>query len=312
MRTIFLAGLIVLLGLGFISYVESQSIITTTTTRIVTIPPTTYTTTTIVQGTTVVATVQMPGYTIIMEIREPSQTCTIVFRAQQPPTVMTIPATTIAVPGTTFSTVFTIREFATTMTEVTGGTTAMRTSFEPMPVVTYGYTVTMPLYGVITESCNAVTITEIIRYILDSAPATVRYSFEGITTTIPGTTITMQGLPTVDLQTTYTTVKPGTTYGMTSRVEGIFYTTTQIATPTTITRTIVSPGTTVTETFTTVITLQLTTPTPTTQTPTPTATPTQTQTLTTPSGFSVTELLIPVAAIVVVLAVVLMALRLRR
>ncbi|MEM4219214.1 MAG: hypothetical protein QW106_00235, partial [Candidatus Caldarchaeum sp.] len=81
MRFVPLVGVVVLLIIGLFGFVESQQVITTTTTRVVTIPPTTYTTQTVIAGTTIVATITMPGYTLILEVYEQDQTCTITFTA---------------------------------------------------------------------------------------------------------------------------------------------------------------------------------------------------------------------------------------
>ncbi|MEM4185940.1 MAG: hypothetical protein QW801_01520 [Candidatus Caldarchaeum sp.] len=128
-------GIIVLVLIGLMGYVHSQTVITTTTTRVITVQPTTYTTETTISGTTIVATVQVPGYVVVVEERRPGQVCTYTFTAQAPPSVIAIPGTTIHIPGTTFSTVFTLQSYATTVTRVEGGTTVTVSGVENLPVV---------------------------------------------------------------------------------------------------------------------------------------------------------------------------------
>ncbi|MCX8201082.1 MAG: hypothetical protein N3H84_03145 [Candidatus Caldarchaeum sp.] len=324
MRWLFLAGTVVLLAVGLLGYVESQQVITTTTTRVVTIPPTTYTTQTVIAGTTIVATVQMPGMTIVYEVRQPDQTCTVVFTAQAPPRVVAIPGTTFVMTGTTFSTVFTQSRYTTIFTYVEGGTTLVTTGLRDFPVTTFGMVMTMPVYGAIREFCNRITITQLVEWAFASVPATYVTAEPGTTISFQGTTYTAEAVPRIDLTTSYTEVRPGTTNRETVTFPPTAYTTRQTVTPTTVRQTVVSPGTTITQTITTVITVQQqttpTTPRPT--TPTTPTTPAQTTPTTprpttptttpTPTGFGLTELVIPVAVIVVLLAVVLIALRLRR
>ncbi|MEM4573762.1 MAG: hypothetical protein QXF45_04410 [Candidatus Caldarchaeum sp.] len=314
MRFVPLVGVVVLLIIGLFGFVESQQVITTTTTRVVTIPPTTYTTQTAIAGTTIVATITMPGYTLILEVYEPDQTCTITFTALPPPTAITIPGVTTTFPGTTISTVFTIREISTAFTSVVGGTTATRTDFRPMTLTMNGYAVPMMIYGAIRENCNIVTVTEIIRYIADSVPATIVIANPGITLSFEGTTVTGIEIPFTRLTTIFTEIRGGTTYMFSSRVSPMSYVTIQVVTPTTVMQTVIVPGGVRTETITTLITLQQTTST-TPQTPTTPITiitMPQPQTTRAPAGPPVLELLIPVAVIVVLVAVLLFSLRLRR
>ncbi|MDJ0272356.1 MAG: hypothetical protein NYU05_01980 [Aigarchaeota archaeon] len=315
MRPLVYVALLFLVGLGLLNAAQTQSVITTTTTRVVTISPTTYTTVITVSATTIVATIQVPGYTAIVEVYEPDQTCTITFTAQQPPSVIAIPDTTIAVPGTTLSTVINIQSYITTIIRTEGGTALTRTGLQRIPFTTMGFTVTLPAYGVFVEGCSVRTVSQIISYILDAVPATIRLSLPGFTTAFQGTTFTMPGdMPSIDLTTTYTELRRGTTYTSSTRNPGTTLTTTETITEDRTTATIVSPGTTITETYTIVITLQQqTTPAQTMTTPTVAATTTAVATQTqAPSGLSLTDVLIPAAVIVVLLAVVVFALRLRR
>jgi hypothetical protein len=305
--------------LGFAGYAYSQNVITTTTTRVVTVQPTTVTTEVTVSGTTGTVTLEIPGFLLIMETREPGRQCTVYFTAQQPPSVWVIPGTTFA--GTTFSTVINQQTFATTATAVEGGTTVTTTGMETVQIATQGITMPMPIWGVGREFCERVTVTDIITYIVQTVPATVRVAFEGFT--FAGTTMSLE-LPDLGITTTLTLTKTitGTTERFTTSFPGTSYTTVQVVQPTTYRETVTRPGTTYIETYTTVITL---TETPTRTTPTaattaqttPTqttavATPTPTQTAATPPASLPLDLLVPAIALAVIIVVAVFALRLRR
>ncbi|GBC68567.1 hypothetical protein HRbin01_00250 [archaeon HR01] len=245
---------------GLTAYVYGQTVITTTTTRVVTVQPTTYVTETTISGTTVVATLEIPGYTLVVELRQPDSTCTITFTAQPPPNTITIPGTTATVsyPGTTTTVVLTVETVASTVTYVVGGGTTTRTGFEVLPVEMQGFTFTAPLYGVVVERCNRVTGTNIYTYILESAPATIRIVFEGfsLTYSFTGTTISLDGgIPEIQLTTTITSIRAGETTRYTSRFEGLTTTTEEVVQPTTIRSTVTVPGTTRTETITLLVTV---------------------------------------------------------
>jgi hypothetical protein len=316
-KSSFLVLVIVLLG--FAGYAYSQNVITTTTTRVVTVQPTTVTTEVTVSGTTGTVTLEIPGFLLIMETREPGRQCTVYFTAQQPPSVWVIPGTTFA--GTTFSTVINQQTFATTATAVEGGTTVTTTGMETVQIVTQGITMPMPIWGVGREFCERVTVTDIITYIVQTVPATVRVAFEGFT--FAGTTMSLE-LPDLGITTTLTLTKTitGTTERFTTSFPGTSYTTVQVVQPTTYRETVTRPGTTYIETYTTVITLTetptRTTPTATTTaqtTPTQTtavATPTPTQTAATPPAGLPLDLLVPAIALAVIIVVTVFALRLRR
>jgi hypothetical protein len=316
-KSSFLVLVIVLLG--FAGYAYSQNVITTTTTRVVTVQPTTLTTEVTVSGTTGTVTLEIPGFLLIMETREPGRQCTVYFTAQQPPSVWVRPGTTVA--GTTFSTVINQQTFATTATAVEGGTTVTTTGMETVQVVTQGITLPMPIWGVGREFCERVTVTDIITYIVQTVPATVRVAFEGFT--FAGTTVSLE-LPDLGITTTLTLTKTitGTTERFTTSFPGTSYTTVQVVQPTTYRETVTRPGTTYIETYTTVITLTetptRTTPTATTTaqtTPTQTtavATPTPTQTAATPPAGLPLDLLVPAIALAVIIVVAVFALRLRR
>jgi hypothetical protein len=79
---------LVIVLLGFAGYAYSQNVITTTTTRVVTVQPTTVTTEVTVSGTTGTVTLEIPGFLLIMKTREPGRQCTVYFTAQQPPSVL--------------------------------------------------------------------------------------------------------------------------------------------------------------------------------------------------------------------------------
>jgi hypothetical protein len=310
---------LVIVLLGFAGYAYSQNVITTTTTRVVTVQPTTVTTEVTVSGTTGTVTLEIPGFLLIMETREPERQCTVYFTAQQPPSVWVIPGTTVA--GTTFSTVINQQTFATTATAVEGGTTVTTTGMETVQIATQGITMPMPIWGVGREFCERVTVTDIITYIVQTVPATVRVAFEGFT--FAGTTVSLE-LPDLGITTTLTLTKTitGTTERFTTSFPGTSYTTVQVVQPTTYRETVTRPGTTYIETYTTVITLTetptRTTPTATTTaqtTPTQTtavATPTPTQTAATPPAGLPLDLLVPAIALAVIIVVAVFALRLRR
>jgi hypothetical protein len=194
-KSSFLVLVIVLLG--FSGYAYSQNVITTTTTRVVTVQPTTVTTEVTFSGTTGTVTLEIPGFLLIMETREPGRQCTVYFTAQQPPSVWVIPGTTVA--GTTFSTVINQQTFATTATAVEGGTTVTTTGMETVQIATQGITLPMPIWGVGREFCERVTVTDIITYIVQTVPATVRVAFEGFT--FAGTTVSLE-LPDLGITTT--------------------------------------------------------------------------------------------------------------
>jgi hypothetical protein len=316
-KSSFLVLVIVLLG--FSGYAYSQNVITTTTTRVVTVQPTTVTTEVTVSGTTGTVTLEIPGFLLIMETREPGRQCTVYFTAQQPPSVWVIPGTTVA--GTTFSTVINQQTFATTATAVEGGTTVTTTGMETVQIATQGITLPMPIWGVGREFCERVTVTDIITYIVQTVPATVRVAFEGFT--FAGTTVSLE-LPDLGITTTLTLTKTitGTTERSTTSFPGTSYTTVQVVQPTTYRETVTRPGTTYIETYTTVITL---TETPTRTPPTATATaqttptqttavatPTPTQTAATPPAGLPPDLLVPAIALAVIIVVAVFALRLRR
>lgn len=312
-RAITAFSILVLSIVGFTGFVYSQTVITTTTTRLITIEPTTYTTETTIGATTIVATYEIPGYTLIMEIRSPDQTCTIVFRALEPPGAITIPGVTIAQPGTTISTVFNVQSLVTTVLDVEGGTTSTTTGLQFMPIVTEGLTLTMPVYGVSLQFCDRITITNIITYIVDTVPATIVIAFEGISTTFAGTTIEME-LPEIDLTTTMTRTNRGTTERITTSFPGTSYTTTQTIEPTTIRETIVREGTTRTEVVTIMLTMtQTTTPTAATTTPRQTITPPgTTQMMAGPSAGMWLGIAILVVLLVVAVSLAALVLRTRR
>jgi hypothetical protein len=70
---------LVIVLLGFAGYAYSQNVITTTTTRVVTVQPTTVTTEVTVSGTTGTVTLEIPGFLLIMETREPGWQCTVFY-----------------------------------------------------------------------------------------------------------------------------------------------------------------------------------------------------------------------------------------
>ncbi len=158
------------------------------------------------------------------------------------------------------------------------------------------------------------TVTNTITYIVETARATLLVAFGGFTLT--GTTITMPFTIEIPLTTvTKTTSREGMTTRFMASFPAFYTTIVEEVQPTTRRETITRPGTTYVETYTTVITLTQTTTGQATTTPTgqvtqatttPTTSPPTRTTATAPqpaAGIPI-DLLLPVAAIAVILVAV--------
>jgi len=311
---------LLLVSLGLVGYAYSQAVVTTTTTRVVTVPPTTYVTEVTVSGTTALVTIELPGFILAAEHYDPGRVCVVYFTVQQASGVVEIPGITVL--GTTTRAVLERMTVVTTVKSVVGGTTSTYTGYDVFETVVHGVTLLYPAYGVKREVCEAVTVTDIITFLVTTAPATVLLAYQGFT--FPGTTVTID----LDIEVPRTTVTRTTSYeGLTTSFMYYFPGTTtvhfEVVNPTTWRETVTRPGTTYVETYTTVITLTQTTTTAR-ATTTPIGQVTQgttTPTMSTPTRTTATapqpaaglpiDLLLPVAAIAVILVAVVIAFRFR-
>ncbi|MEM2986757.1 MAG: hypothetical protein QXV60_01490, partial [Nitrososphaerota archaeon] len=187
--------IIVIISIWFTKIVIGQQVVTITTTKVTTIPGTTITTTIQQPDTTIIATMIMPGYKIIMEEEHPDQVCVATIKAL-PDEVISIPGTTITVPGATYSTIISIPTYATTFIETIGGTVVTTTGFATVEFETEIPGVTtikmpFPIYGEIIKSCNKITIKEVMIYVAEKVPATIFVAMPGATYTVPGITMTL-------------------------------------------------------------------------------------------------------------------------
>jgi hypothetical protein len=308
-------AIIVVISLWFTKIVIGQQVITTTTTKITTIPGTTFTTIIKQPDTTILLTMIMPGYKIIIEHEEPEQVCIETIKAL-PGFTISIQGTTFTIPGTTFSTIISIPTYATTIFETIGGkviTTTDVATIEFKTEIPGITTMTMPfpIYGEIIRSCNKVTVKEVMIYIADKVPATIFVAMPGGTYTVPGMTMTME----MPIQTTVVQTKTleGTTYKTTESFSGTTEHISSVIKGTTLTNIIAEPGTTKTEIVIITTTLPTKTPaTPSTTTTevttpkTPTTTPTTiTPTTVAPTGLDVMTLGIMAGVIVIVIILVI-------
>ena len=243
---------IIAIVLGFLSVGIAQQVKVVTTTTVITIPGTTEVVTVTKPGTTGAATVVQGGYKFIYVEMRPDQECVVVVEGE-PKTVVTIPG--VSFPGVT--TVFTIPKtvYETTLTRIEGGTTETRTGVEyltlattaTMGPVTTVIAIPMPVYGVIKEYCEQITVVMVNRFEA-SEPMTQMIAIPGFT--YEGTVMTIPTMPfTMALTATKTVTKSGTTYTTTIENPGTTIITT-ISTPgaTTVT-TITSPARTITKTI---------------------------------------------------------------
>jgi len=248
-RSAFLVALLTLLsiGSGLAGAVWAQRTITTTSTRVVTVPATTITTTIQQEGGTATVTISIPAYVLIVYYSSPDQLCTVTINGRQPPSKFVIPGTTIQ--GTTFSTVIDMPTVTSTFVTTEGGTTFTTTGW------TFATEVIPPLllYGEILEHCSIITVTQILTIIPEEVPATIVVSFPGFT--FQGTT--MEAPPGAVVTTvTFTKTKSGATFSTSESFPGTRMTTVQTVPSTSYVTTIVSPGTTSTEIVTITVTLE--------------------------------------------------------
>ncbi len=317
--------------LGFLTIGAAQQIIiTTTTTTLITIPGTTYVTT--LPGGEITATIVIPKYTLIAVEKRPDQTCSIVLKPIKTEGVITIPGTTVTIPGTTVQTVFTEPTIKYSITyEEDGVTTTTGYTYIELVTTIAGQTfsIPIPLYAEIIESCQTIQVVQEVTIIMGSVPATFYYAYPEMTYSFEGATFTIEEM-TEELPTTITTttITPGTTYTESTVFPGTTMATTITLPSTTVT--VTEPEKTVTSTITYVTTITRpttettpTTPTPTTTTQTtpttvttPTPTPTLTETETTRPGMEFAglplDILAGIIATVAIIAIVVAALLFRR
>ena len=249
---------IIAIVLGFLSVGIAQQVKVVTTTTVITIPGTTEVVTVTKPGTTGAATLVHGGYKLIYIEKRPDQECVIVVEGE-PKTIMTIPG--VSFPGMT--TVFTIPKtvYETTLTWIEGGTTETRTGVEyltlattaAMGPVTTVMAIPMPVYGIIKEYCEQITVVMVNR-LEASEPMTQTIAIPGFTQ--EGTVVTIPTMPfTMALTATKTVTKPGTTYTTTIENPGTTIITTVSALGVTTLTTITSPPQTITKTITYTTTL---------------------------------------------------------
>lgn len=243
---------IIAIVLGFLSVGIAQQVKVVTTTTVITIPGTTEVVTVTKPGTTGAATVVQGGYKFIYVEMRPDQECVVVVEGE-PKTVVTIPG--VSFPGMT--TVFTIPKtvYETTLTRIEGGTTETRTGVEyltlattaTMGPVTTVIAIPMPVYGVIKEYCEQITVVMVNRFEA-SEPMTQTIAIPGFTH--EGTVMTIPTMPfTTALTATKTVTKSGTTYTTTIENPGTTIITTISAPGATTLTTITSPARTITKTI---------------------------------------------------------------
>jgi len=243
---------IIAIVLGFLSVGIAQQVKVVTTTTVITIPGTTEVVTVTKPGTTGAATVVQGGYKFIYVEMRPDQECVVVVEGE-PKTVVTIPG--VSFPGVT--TVFTIPKtvYETTLTRIEGGTTETRTGVEyltlattaTMGPVTTVIAIPMPVYGVIKEYCEQITVVMVNRFEA-SEPMTQMIEIPGFT--YEGTVMTIPTMPfTMALTATKTVTKSGTTYTTTIENPGTTIITTISAPGVTTVTTITSPARTITKTI---------------------------------------------------------------
>jgi hypothetical protein len=278
-----LFGIIVVLSMAFLGVIYPVLTATTvveTVTETVVQPGRTITTVTVLEGGDVAIRIESPGVRVTVYYERQQQVCTVRFIAMPypgQPGVIAFPGTTVTVPGATATLVLNApTEITATKPLITAFTTTGYTALNitrTLTIGTFATAIPMPafVYGLIEEACNLAYEISRSRIEPERLPATVVIAFGGATFTFPGFTFTM---PTEfvtrdpaleNLRTTFTTTKSGTTNTATvyigpttivlnTRVEGSTVTTTVVVPGTTyfrtylVTRTLTEPGTTVTAT----------------------------------------------------------------
>jgi hypothetical protein len=280
-----LIGIIAVLSMAFLGVIYPVLTATTvveTVTETVVQPGRTITTVTVLEGGDVVIRVESPGVKVTVYYERQQQVCTVRFTAMPypgQPGVIAFPGTTVMVPGATATLVLSApTEIATTKPLSTAFTTTGYTALNvtrTLSIGTFVTAVTMPtfVYGLIEEACNLAYEVSRSRIEPMRLPATVVIAFEGTTFTFPGFTFTMTAFtefvtrdPALEnLRTTITVTKRGetntatvyigpTTIVLNTRAEGSTVTTTIVMPGTTyvrtylVTRTLTEPGTMVTAT----------------------------------------------------------------
>jgi hypothetical protein len=302
-----LFGVIVVLSMAFLGVIYPVLTATTvveTVTETVVQPGRTITTVTVLEGGDVVIRVESPGVRVIVYYERQQQVCTVRFTAMPyhgQPGVIAFPGTTVTVPGATATLVLSApTEITATKPLSTAFTTTGYTVLNitrTLSIGTYVTAIPMPafVYGLIEEACNLAYEISRSRIEPERLPATVVIAFGGATFTFPGFTFTM---PTEfvtrdpeleSLRTTLAVTKRGetntatvyigpTTIVLNTRAEGSTVTTTVVVPGTTyvrtylVTRTLAEPVATVTATGATQTAAQPTQPQPAvtvTTTPTP-------------------------------------------
>jgi hypothetical protein len=262
-----LIGIIVLLSMAFLGVVYPVLTATTvveTVTETVVQPGRTITTVTVLEGGDVVIRVESPGVRVTVYYERQQQVCTVRFTAMPypgQPGVIAFPGTTVTVPGATATLVLSApTEITTTKPLSTAFTTTGYTVFNitrTLTIGTFATAIPMPafVYGLIEEACNLAYEISKSRIEPERLPATVVLAFGGATFTFPGFTFTM---PTEfmtrdpaleNLRTTVTVTKGGETNTATVYIGPTTIVLNTRAEGSTVTTTIVMPGTTYVRTY---------------------------------------------------------------
>jgi hypothetical protein len=290
-----LVGIIVVLSMAFLGVIYPVLTATTvveTVTETIVQPGRTITTVTVLEGGDIAIRIESPGVRVTVYYERQQQVCVVRFTAMPrpgQPGVIAFPGTTVTVPGATATLVLNApTEITATKPLSTAFTTTGYTVLNitrTLTIGTYATAIPMPafVYGLIEEACNLAYEISRSRIEPERLPATVVIAFGGATFTFPGFTFTM---PTEfmtrdpeleNLRTTVTVTKRGetntatiyigpTTITLRTRAEGSTVTTTVVMPGTTyvrtylVTRTLTEQGTTVTATGATQTTAQPTQP----------------------------------------------------
>jgi hypothetical protein len=262
-----LVGIIVVLSMAFLGVIYPVLTATTvveTVTETVVQPGRTITTVTVLEGGDVVIRIESPGVRVTVYYERQRQVCTVRFIAMplpRQPGVIAFPGTTVTVPGATATLVLNApTEVTATKPLSTAFTTTGYTVFNITRTLTIGTfvtAVTMPafVYGLIEEACNLAYEISRSRIEPERLPATVVIAFGGATFTFPGFTFTM---PTEfmtrdpaleNLRTTVTVTKGGETNTATVYIGPTTITLRTRAEGSTVTTTVIVPGTTYFRTY---------------------------------------------------------------
>jgi hypothetical protein len=250
--------------LGVIYPVLTATTVVETVTETIAQPGRTVTTVTVLEGGDVAIRIESPGVRVTVYYERQQQVCTVRFTAMPypgQPGVIAFPGTTVTVPGATVTLVLSApTEITTTKPLITAFTTTGYTVFNitrTLTIGTYATAIPMPtfVYGLIEEACNLAYEISRSRIEPERLPATVVIAFGGTTFTFPGFTFTM---PTEfvtrdpaleNLRTTVTVTRSGTTNTMTVYIGPTTITFRTRAEESTVTTTVVMPGTTYFRTY---------------------------------------------------------------